>query len=214
MTATPLAARALDVGFTQLVRRGLRGIWLRGSLPTVPYIWAANHHSWWDGFVARAVLQEMGTPTSLLMDADNLAAYSFLRHVGVIPTAHVRAAVRSVLAGRTLIIFPEGELRTAGTLGPLAPGAGWLAAQTAAPLVPVATRIVLRAQQYPEAYVDIGAPADGTTLAADMSAGLQRLDTELARCPPAAPLPGFHEVVRGRASWDERLASWSSKLRL
>lgn len=212
MTATPLVARALDVGFTQLARRGLRGVWVRGTFPDVPFIWTANHHSWWDAFVARAVLQDIDRPASLLMEADNLATYGFLRQVGVIPTVHVRAALRSVREGSTLIIFPEGELRTAGPLGTLAPGAGWLAAHAPAPLVPIAVRIVLRAQQYPEAYVDVAAPTDSNGLTAALAAALQALDADLIHCAAATPIPGFRRVLRGRRSWDERLVSWLSTL--
>ena len=47
-------------GFRVMVRRGLRGVWLHGEVPPGPFIWAANHHSWWDPFVAAVLLRRFG----------------------------------------------------------------------------------------------------------------------------------------------------------
>ena len=204
-----LGARLLSGSLDQLVRRGLRGVWVQGRLPAGPVVWAANHHSWWDGFVASAVLSELGRPGALLMQADNLDRFRFLAPLGVIATGRPRQALQALRAGRVLVIFPERDLRAPGPVGPLAPGAAWFAEQAPAVLVPVAVRISNRGHQYPEAYVDLGEPVAGAQLATALADRLARLDARLTDGDPRQPLPGYHRLVSGRRSWDERLQRWS-----
>ena len=202
-------AAALGFCFEQLLKGGLRGVWVRGAAPSGGALWAANHHSWWDGFVANAVLLHAGQRPSLVMDEDNLRRFSFLGDAGALPTGRPRAALAALQQGRTVIIFPESQLRPAGPLGPVAPGASWLARRAGVPLVVAATRVVLRGQQKPEAYVDIRAsPPD--EVAVQLSCSLRALDTELGGSDPMVPLPGFDLVVPGRPSWDERITSASA----
>jgi 1-acyl-sn-glycerol-3-phosphate acyltransferase len=203
--------RALYTGFDQLVRRGLRGVWLRGELPQPPAIWAANHHSWWDGFLAAVVLAEAGRPAALLMDAENLAGYGFLRPLGVLPASRPRLALQALRENRVLVVFPEAELRTPGELAELAPGAGWLARRAPAPLVPVAVRVASRAHQYPEAYLDFGSPVEPAGLADALGRQLATLDAELARTPARQPPDGFRLLLDGRRSWDERIGGWQQR---
>jgi 1-acyl-sn-glycerol-3-phosphate acyltransferase len=208
----PLSGRLLGGAFAQLVRRGLRGIWLRGTLPASPVVWAANHHSWWDGFVAAAILKHCRRPASLLMDTANLRDYHFLDAVDVIPSNRPRQALAQLRSGRVLVMFPEGELRSPGPLGALAPGAGWFAEHAPAALVPVAVRVVLRGHQHAEAVVDIGPACRPEDLRAALSASLVRLDTEVRTATdPRAGLPGYDRLLGGRSSWDERISRWSSR---
>jgi 1-acyl-sn-glycerol-3-phosphate acyltransferase len=208
-TATPsVPGRLLDIGLTQLVRRGLRGVWVRGELPASAAIWAANHHSWWDGFVAAAVLREQHRPAALLMDGDNLDTFRLVRSAGVISAQRPRQALQVLREGRVLVIFPEGELYSPGPLRTLARGAGWLGRHAPAAVVPVAVRVVSRGHQYPEALVDIApevAPAD---LPATLAAQLGQLDADLLGADPRRPVPGFRCAVKGRRSWDERITRW------
>lgn len=199
----------LGVGFEQLVRRGLRGVWLRGNLPAPPLVWASNHHSWWDGFVPAALLRAYDLPASMLVDEQNLTEYRFLAEYGVIAADRPRAAIAALRAGRVLVVLPEGELRAPGPLGALAPGAAWLARTAPAPLVPVAVRVVLRGHQHPEAYVDVGDAVAGDELAQALGDRLAGLDAALATADPRVPLDGFHQALAGRASWDERIARWA-----
>ena len=204
-----LPATALGLGFEQLVRRGLRGVWVRGELPAGGCVWAANHHSWWDGFLAAAVLRQQRLPAALLMDGDNLSHYRFLATIGVIPTGRPRQALQSLRDGRVLVIFPEGELRPAGRLAELAPGAGWLARRAPAPLVPVAVRVATRGHQYSEGLIDIGLPCAPGRLAADLAERVAALDAAIAGADPREPVPGFARVLAGRRSWDERIDRWA-----
>ncbi len=207
-----LEARALTAGFGQLVRLGLRGVWVRGDVPQSAAVWAANHHSWWDGFVSAVILAQQGRAASLLMDADNLADFGFLRNQGVISAQRPRQALEALRAGRVLIIFPEAQLRPAGPLGPLARGAAWFASYAPAPVVPVAIRLAMRGHQHPEALVDIGAACAPAELADVLGAAIRRLDSDLAGTDPRCPPAGFRRVLAGRASWDERISGWSSRL--
>ncbi|MDQ1741173.1 MAG: hypothetical protein QOE53_2825 [Pseudonocardiales bacterium] len=202
-------AQALGMGFEQLVRRGLRGVWIRGELPTAGCVWAANHHSWWDGFLAAAVLRQQRRPAALLMDSDNLSDYRFLATIGVIPTGRPRQALESLRDGRVLVIFPESELRPAGPLAELAPGAEWLARRAPAPLVPVAVRVAARGHQYSEGLIDIGPPCAPGRLAAELAERLAGLDAAIAGAEPREPMPGFARVLAGRRSWDERIDRWA-----
>lgn len=211
--ADPVGA-VLRVGADRLVRGGLRGIWLRGTLPAGPFVWAANHHSWWDPFVAFGVLGRLRRPACLLMQADNLSRYAFARRLGVFAATEPRTGLRHLDQGRVLVLFPEGELRTPGVVGPLAPGAVWYATRTGVPLQAVAVRVVMRGHQSPEAYARVETVTlDGTEsrteatgrLRSALDAGLALLDTELATTDPRQPPAGFRLVVRGKRSWDERL---------
>ena len=202
------------VGLYQLVRRNLRGVWVRGELPTEPVVWISNHHSWWDFFVAAAALREAGgPPAGVLMDPENIGNRDFYRvGAAAVGTDQLRAAVELIGAGHVLVVFPEGRLRPAGPLGPTRTGADWLAARAGVPILPVATRVVLRGQQAAEAYLDVGGPRPAVShpdagtdpVLATLLAGL---DEELARADPERPLPGFHSLMSGVRSWPERFGA-------
>jgi 1-acyl-sn-glycerol-3-phosphate acyltransferase len=207
----PIAA-ALGTGLDRMVRAGLRGVWLRGEAPAGPSVWAANHHSWWDPFVAAAVLRRLNRPACLLMSQQNLRQYAFARRLGVFGSGEPRAGLRYLSEGRTLIVYPEGELRPAGPPGPLADGASWYALRAEVPLSGIAVRIAVRGHQAAEAYVVVVPVPVGPTrrstsdrLTETLRTSLSTLDLELARSDPRAPLAGFTAVVAGRRSWDERI---------
>lgn len=209
-------------GFDQLVKRGLRGVWMRGTLPAGGFVWAAPHQSWWDPFVAAAILSKAGRTPSLVMDQANLADFRFLRRVGVFGTAELRQGIDHLGAGHTLIVFPERELLPAGPLQQVAEGAAWFALRGAAPLVAAAVRVAARGHQHSEAYVDLtdvplpsgSARADVTATTAELARvlgeRLAALDAEIATTDPREPLAGYTKVVRGRRSTDERLARWAA----
>lgn len=190
----------------KLVQRNLRGIWVRGELPAGPALWVSNHHSWWDFFVAAVAQRTTGrTDTWVLVEPKNVGSQRLFRAAGAIPATEVRQAVDKLRSGAVVVVFVEGELRPPGPVRETKPGASWLARRSGAPVVTVATRVVLRGHQAPEAYLDVAPqrPADdqGDQLLNDVVSGL---DHDLSTCDPEAPLPGFRQVVRGVRSWHER----------
>lgn len=201
--ATVKAALAL------LVRRNLAGVWVRGTLPRGGCVWSSNHHSWWDFFVAAAALRSIArTDVGVLMQPGNIGRPQLFRRVGVVGTDRLRTAASMVASGMVLVVFPEGELRNPGVLGPTRAGDQWIAASAGATVQVAATRVVLRGRQAPEAYVDLGprlAPGGGSDDA--LRDRLTALDGELARADPNLPLAGFTRVTRGVTSWHERFSA-------
>jgi hypothetical protein len=194
------------------VRGGLAGVWVRGQLPAGPAVWAANHHSWWDPFIAGALLTGAGHQMTVLADATNVHRYQFARRIGVVGADEPRAALAAVRGGAVLVIYPEGRLLPAGSPGQLAPGAAWFAARAPARLCAVAVRVVMRGRQYPEAYVafsevDAHGPSPEVTRRINdrLRDDLSDMDWLSAVADPRRPLPGFSRAVRGRRSWDERV---------
>jgi hypothetical protein len=205
-------ARVMHRGLLSMVRRGLRGVWLRGEIPGGPFVWAANHHSWWDPFLAAVLLDRYGRTPCLIILQENLEKYGFIRRLGVFGTAELRRGLAYLDEGRVLVIYPEGELRPAGPLGDLAGGAAWYARRAGAPLCAVATRVIARGHQAPEAYlscagVDGAGPVREVTqrLGRSLARELSYLDRLAVTSDPRQPLPGYRLVVRGRRSWEERI---------
>lgn len=205
-------AGALRRSLLRMVRRGLRGVWLRGELPAGPFVWAANHHSWWDPFVASALLDRLGRAACLIMLQENLDRYQLVRRLGVFGTTELRRGLVFLGEGRVLVIYPEGELRGAGPPGDLADGASWYARKASVPLCAVATRVAMRGHQAPEAYVsfaqiDDSGPVNEITcrLATSLTNQLAVMDQATAAGEPRCQLPGYRLVVRGRHSVEERI---------
>ena len=190
----------------QLVRRNLAGVWVRGTLPDGPAVWTANHHSWWDFFAAHAALRAAGrSDIGVLMDPRTISSRPAYAWAGVVGSDRLRTAETLLQSGSVLIVFPEGELRRPNGLGPLRPGARWLAARTGVPLLAVATRVVLRGQQAPEAYLDVCLVGDDADLGTVLGGRLAALDDELAVAEPEPPVPGFRLAVGGSPSWSDRI---------
>lgn len=194
------------------VRGGLAGVWVRGRLPAGPVVWAANHHSWWDPFIAGELLTGAGRRMVLLADAANIRRYRFARRIGAVGTDELRTALAAMRCGAVLVVYPEGRLLPPGRPGPLAPGAAWCADRAPARLCSVAVRVLLRGGQYPEAYVIFsevgvdGRPSEVTErLRVRLREDLADVDRLGAQADSRQPLPGFTRVVRGRRSWDERI---------
>jgi 1-acyl-sn-glycerol-3-phosphate acyltransferase len=194
------------------VRGGLAGVWARGRLPAGPVVWGANHHSWWDPFIAGTLLTATGHRMVLLADVANVHRYRFARRIGVVGTDELRTALAAVRGGATLVVYPEGRLLPAGPPGPLAPGAAWAAARAPARLCSVAVRVLMRGRQYPEAYVvfsevDADGPLPEVTgrLRERLRKDLSKVDRLNATTEPVQPLPGFSRALAGRRSWDQRV---------
>lgn len=207
------AGRASRVMWDAFVRRHLRGVWLQGDVPRGPFVWAMNHHHWWDAVAAATALRALGSDPVVFVDADSLRRFGFLRRAGALGSDETLRALSVLRAGSTLVIMPEGSLRAAGDLGDLHRGAVAFAALSDLPLVPVAARVVVRGHEFPEAYFVIGStvPAargdDSGGLAVALGGILAELDATLRTADPELPPPGFRCVVRGRRSVPELFAA-------
>jgi 1-acyl-sn-glycerol-3-phosphate acyltransferase len=207
VTATTAPAAVAGFCLDQLVRRNLRGVWVRGDLPAGPAVWAANHHSWWDFFVARAALRSIGrTDVGVLMDPANIASRRVFGWAGAVGSDRLRAALEVPRSGGVLVVFPEGELRAPGPLGAVRPGAAWFARRTGAPMLAVVTRVVMRGHQAPEAYLDISPVPAAAELPDVLADRLTAVDADLTTADPSHPMPGYRQVVRGVRSWSERMS--------
>ncbi|MBF6593318.1 MAG: 1-acyl-sn-glycerol-3-phosphate acyltransferase [Thermaceae bacterium] len=205
---------AFGLLFRRTVQTGLRGVWVRGALPGGAFVLAANHHSWWDAYVLPVLLLHLRREFSVIMSDRRLGEFGFFRFVGGVAASRPRQALSALKRGEVVLVFPEGELSPSGSLRTLNEGAVWLAKKAGLPIVPVATSVLLRAQEFPEAYVDIGMPMepDGEQLKQVLSGMIAGLDDILHTVPAEEWMPGFGLQISGRKSTHERMAWWSSAL--
>ncbi len=204
------------------LRSGLNGVYLRGDLPQHGGLIAANHHSWWDGYLAAELAWGQSWPFGILMNEKNLARFSFFRVLGVLGSSELRPALRRLQAGEPFFIYPEGDIKPVGPLQTLQKGTGWLAQKAAVPIYPLAVRVVLRGSQLPEAYLWLGHPTLERDLSRTLSAMLERLDTELLLHDPERPLPGFEPLFEHKQNtrggegnaflnhWLKRILQWTA----
>ncbi|BDG22487.1 MULTISPECIES: lysophospholipid acyltransferase family protein [Thermus] len=188
------------------LKESLRGVYLRGEAPEGPLVLALNHHGFFDGHLAWLLGKLCRRPLSLLVAEENLRAYPVLKLAGALEAGRVREALRRLRRGEWVALFPEGEMRYPGPLGPLREGANWLAGKAGVPLLPVALRVVLRGYEHPEAFLWVGRPLPpGGDLGRALGGLLQALDALLAKTHPREVPEGFREVLRGRRSLEERV---------
>ena len=209
-----LIAQVLPWIIRRSLRRGLHGVYARGAWDTLPkggVLLAANHHSWWDPYLAWFIGQKLKRPLSGLMLPETVARFPFFRRHGALATFEVREALRRLRRGEVLIIFPEGALRAAGQVERLEPGLTFLAERARVPVYPLAVRVVMRGAEHPEAFLLLGEAVSPSGVQAALNALLATLDAELAAADPEAPLPGFTLWSGGARSTHER-AAWLGKL--
>lgn len=199
-------------------RTGTGGVWgrIEAPVPAGGAVVVANHHSWWDAYLAWGLAVHHDRPSGAVMDDVQLDRFRFFTHLGAVPASRPRAAARHAAAGAWLVVFPEGGLRPAGPLGPTRPGAAAIARWAGVPVWPVAFRAVVRGGERPELYVRGGAllAAGSDAAAADAALAelLGRLDADLAAATdPEAPVPGYEAWWHGRGRTDER-AGWVARL--
>ena len=199
---------AIVGGFLLLSLKGsLRGVYLKGEVPQGPLVLAMNHHSFFDGHLVWFLARRHGYPVGLLVAEENLKAFPVLKLLGALEAKRVREALRRLREGAWVALFPEGEMRHPGPLGPLRPGAAWLAKRAGVPLLPVACRVVLRGFEHPEAFLLLGKPLPPEgDLEEGLGGVLQELDETLRKTHPRQVPEGFREVLRGRRSLEERLS--------
>jgi len=187
------------------LKGSLRGVYLRGEAPTGPLVLVLNHHGFFDGHLVWLLRKLYRKPLSLLVAEENLKGFPVLKLAGALEAGRVREALRRLGRGEWVALFPEGEMRYPGPLGPLREGARWLARKAGVSLLPVALRVVLRGYEHPEAFVWIGKPVPPGEEAGALGELLQALDALLAQTHPREVPEGFREVLRGRRSLEERV---------
>ncbi|MEZ0322122.1 MAG: lysophospholipid acyltransferase family protein [Thermus sp.] len=196
------------------LKGGLRGVYLRGELPKEAVVLTMNHHSFYDGHLVWLLGRLARRRISLLVAEENLRAFPVLSLAGALPAGRVREALRRLRRGEWVALFPEGSMGYPGALGPLRPGAGWLARKAGVRVLPVAARVAFRGFAHPEAFLWVGPPlAPEEDLASYLGTLLAELDGLLAQTHPRAAPEGFREVVRGRRSLEERVRPWVEALK-
>ncbi|MEO8479027.1 MAG: lysophospholipid acyltransferase family protein [Gemmatimonadota bacterium] len=226
----PMATRAFGWYLDRLARKTFASVrwrseteW-RGWDAAIPTLVVANHTSWWDGFLSHQVTRAMGHDFRILMQADNLARYSFFRRIGAMPIERrsapqamrdLESAGAALVPGTMLWIYPQGARRPAGeSLSALEAGAAWLITRHPGPLrvLPVAFRYVLLSEQHPEAMISVGSPwlvhAKNDLrgpITADICAHLTTTVAELDARLRVESLDGFLPLVSGTPSINNRL---------
>lgn len=204
------------------LKNGLRGLWLRGdfaSLSRESNILAANHHSWWDGYMIYPLYHRTGRKPTIMMDEAQLARFRFFRHHKVVGHRELKTIRRRLATGDTLLIFPEGKMRPPGQVGDIEPGVAVLAQRAGVPVYPLAIRTVMRGAQHPEVFMVVGErlePSDNIDrLLADyhdaINALLRDVDRDIRDADPEADPPGYDGFFAGKASFHEQMG-WVDKL--
>lgn len=208
-------ARSLPFVVRRSLRQGLHAVWARGdwaALPKTGVILAANHHSWWDAYLAWLVQQKVKREVSGVMRAAQLETFPFFRRMGVISEREVREALRRLSRGHLLFIFPEGALKQTGKVGALQRGTAFLAQRAEVPIFPLAIRVVMRGAQQPEAVLVLGerlesdVPETLGRVGLELNHLLNKIDQDVAIAQPEQPLPSYTPWLTGRRSFNERIA--------
>lgn len=196
------------------LRGGLHGVYARGpwgALPEGGFILAANHHAWWDPYLAWFIGRHLKRPLSGLMLDATVDRFPFFRAHGALKTTEVREALRRLARGEILIVFLEGGLRPPGKVEGTRRGLAFLAQRAGVPVLPLALRVAVRGAQHPEALLSLGTPVTPAELEKGGVEGavntlLEELEMMIRRADPEAPPPGFERWLGGARSAHERTA--------
>ncbi|MEN3026791.1 MAG: lysophospholipid acyltransferase family protein [Chlorobiota bacterium] len=157
-----------------LMRRHLRRIALREPVPEMPrelpWLWIANHNTWWDGFLVYLLnVRLFGRPLYLLMLEEQLRRFWFFRYLGaygVRPGDPVEARrllrytaeLLQMEPPSVVVWFPQGELLPYGSPIQFARGLELLLRHAEAPLwvQTVGVYPLLWEHVRPELYVGFG----------------------------------------------------------
>ena len=211
-----------------LVRRSFATVWLRvgaNPLPSGGYVAAANHASWWDGFLPYLLHRETTAhaPFALMMSDAELRRFPFFRWGGAFSVdastprrayAAVRYAAEEARGGAGVWIFPQGRFARDGVS--FTSGFVHAARLGGVPIVPVALRVAMLARQRPEAFIDV-APAQSAErrdavayVQQTVEERLRRIDTDIATAPIGSR---YRPLLSERPAIDTLAASVARLLR-
>ena len=212
-----------------LMRRSFARVLVRceGALPQGGYVAAANHHSWWDGFLASSIHRAFAPERAfnLMMDDEQLRRFPFFRIGGAfsVDTRSVRAAydaiaygARCARDGAGLWIFPDGVLRPPLCAPHFTSGFIHAARAAEVPVLPVAMRYYVLDEQRPTAIAAIGTPIDPHPRAArakseeSAAALLASIDNDLRE---GRIDERYRAILHGRSGIDEIVAASIAPLR-
>lgn len=189
-----IVRRILEGDITRSVRSELAGVYVAGPRPPAAAVVAANHGSWWDGYLLGLLARQLGTSAQIMMSREQLDRYPFLRAVGARPPSALRELARTANAGQWAVIFPEGTLQASREIASLHPGAAWLTHHSGAPLVPAAVRVRVRGARKPEAFLLFGRAIEADELADELGRLVTTVDHTLDSSDPEQIPPGFRPV--------------------
>lgn len=182
----PFAWRTFELGFEPWMRRKLQGVYLTGlpdpSPPAdLPLLLVANHTSWFDGFLLRAVQRELrprGVLRTIMLtrELDDRWILRALGGLGFDPSRpqtlrgvlRTLRDLRSVPAGLTVSFFPQGRIHPAwqDPPAPFRPGLRLLfEALAPARILPVAIHLEMGSHTRPTAYLSAGPLLDDNPVA-------------------------------------------------
>jgi len=210
-----LVQRGIAAAVPWMIQRSLRqqlaGVWARGAFADLRpgSFLVANHHSWWDGYLAWFIAHKTGIPFAVLMEDANLERFPFFSHHGAIPASRPREFLRRVDDGALGVIFGEGAIRPPREPAPFQPGATRLAGMAGRNVHGVAIRVVSRGMQQPEAYLSfLPELATDHDVHAVITHELAALDEMVREHHPEEPLPSFESWLVGASSPDRASRSF------
>jgi 1-acyl-sn-glycerol-3-phosphate acyltransferase len=207
-------ATFVERSFFKSLKESLRGVYIKGEIPKGPMVLAMNHHSYFDGHLMWFLAKLEGQKFSILVLEETLKAFPVLKLVGALEARRLREALKRLKMGEWVGIFPEGELYYPGPLGPLKPGAVWLARKAGVPILPIACRVAVRGFEHPEAFLLVSPPiSSDEDLERVLGGTLRELDDILRNTHPREIPEGFREILKGRRSLDERMSPLAKLIR-
>ena len=187
------AVAAFELFFRPWMRRRVHAVRIAfAARPATgrPLLLAANHVSWWDGFVLREVQRALrpGAPMYTVMSSAELARFPYFRLMGVVgvdpaspgSVARALAFLRARLRERpesTVVFFPQGRIWPSHRrpLG-FRRGVEVFARRLSAHVLPVGIHAEPLNTVAPTFFVSVGEGVDGHTSAAELE---RRVEAEL-----------------------------------
>lgn len=174
-THSAWAKAAFHLYILRLLKRSFHGIHLLGQLPEadhrLPILLLPNHNSWWDGFFVYLFNRNTyNRPVYLMMLEEQLKKYHFFSKVGAysIDPGKPKSVVESLRYTTQLLksdprntmvcMFPQGELLPFSERVQFEKGYEWVIknTETEIQLLPLAMRVEMKKDQYPDAFVQAG----------------------------------------------------------